>query len=1676
MKSNLKVNIFTRLLLPLVLTTGLALPLSVWSAPVSLATSPLATSTTSSVKPNLIYIFDDSGSMGRSYMPDVARNFDGRYGYASNQCNGVYYDPSLSYNPPVYASGASYPDSKFTSAWNNGFNTGSGTTNLSSNFTPPSGSFSSQTAFYYQYSGAYTAIADKDYYNSSSPFYKECTSNIGNSYSSDVFTKVILSNSATATTAAITVNGSISTKIAGILLDGEQIMSSATASTTSAATLASDIANRINICATAKVGNCSITGGHGYTATSSGGKVLISGLADNASTLILDKSGGMTIERAITQKADATKLTNFANWYSYYHTRLLMMKTSSGHAFSNIDTNFRVGYSTINYTGTSSTSSEFLTLDAFNYVGDGSGHKEIWYDKLYSTTAGGGTPLRAALSKAGRLYAGKLLTGSKDPVQYSCQQNFTILSTDGYWNSANGYKLDGSTPVGDQDGLYPRPYNDGASSTVTETSTWDETQTTVARTTQDSVDTTSTFVETGITHLDNLQEQEVYTGGGTTVGTPISNKSVKRPKKNCTVCTVEIKTTKNHGFVTGDTVEISGIVVKSGRINNYNGTFVITKLSKNKFSYVSPSPRSAKPKNKGTGSKKFGTSAIVGSGWSSTAGCAAGEGRYTIQPQRFNSYTNQLSTVTTTTVTTNTQQTDSTTEITTPFKRVVTKTNGVITSDVTTSGKSNTVITPVSTITAGTPVVTVTGPVTSTTVTQDPPADFGPSTLSACVTSVPPSPSTPVVVTTFPPSPAGDTVVAGPVTNVSGFPQLGVLGAPSAPITLSGPTTTTTPVVNQPTVSTSSGGVKDTLADAAMYYYQTDLRTTALGNCTGSIAGEDLCNNNVFLSGKDNNSQQHMTTFTLGLGASGRMKYSASYQTDTPSSCATAGIACDYHSIWSPKPPTAGYTLADQSASPPVCSWQGTGSICNWPVPGSNRIENIDDMWHAAVNGRGVYFSATDPKSLSSGLANALFGIKARKGSSAAAATSTLNPVAGNNFAYVASYTTVLWTGNLEARGININNGAVNENASWCVENVPAGSCAAPSSVISDTSGATTAYFCSTPNTLSCQNGTLIGTDCVVPLATACTGTMPSMVSAASDGRTILTADSAGTGLTDFLYANLTATQKGYFSAANISGLTQWPTFSAAQQTTAEGANLVKFLRGQTAFEDRTSNLPVDRLYRLREATLGDALESQPSYIGKPVFKYPYPGYSDYLAAEVGRAGTVYMGANDGMMHAFDAASGVERWAYVPSMAMSNMWGLADGSYSTKHINYVNGSPTTSDICIANCNNDAYATTATTSDDPVWKTILVGGLNAGGRGYYALDITNPASPALLWEFSPTGGHGKIQDNDIGYSYGQPVITRKTDGTWVVLVTSGHNNTSPGDGKGYLYVLDAANGTILSKISTGVGGTATPSGLAKIAGWNNEPGGNEVGYVYGGDLLGNVWRFDVNDTATSAAIGTGSSFLFATLFSDAAGTNPQPITTTPVLGKILEKRVIYIGTGQYLGKPDLSTTQSQTQYAIMDDDATVTFVNPRNSMVQQTLIPVPANSTRTSSGNAVDFGVKRGWFVDFPDTGERVNIDSKLILGALLVPTIVPSNTTCSPGGTGWLNAFDYKTGTAVKTVASLKYDSPIVGVNIIYIKGDPIVEVVTSANPTPTIEAGVAFQNSSATFTSKRMIRRELIE
>lgn len=1215
-----------------------------FGAQTDLSSLPLITSAPQVVKPNLLFILDDSGSMAWTHMPDDVENFGQtstgtkKYGYVSAQCNGVYYNPAITYTPPIQVSSTgtvtSYPNSSFTAAWWNGFNTGLGTVNLSTSFqawitssaqnTALAGTNdTAQAAYYYTYSGSQTTQAAKNYFDTNSTFYKECVSNVGSTPGSGVFTKVTVSSTS---------------------------------------------------------------------------------------------GPGSTDER-----------TNFANWFSYYRTRMLMMKTASGLAFRNIGNTYRVGYMSIN----NNAGSSFLNVTDFDAT-----QKDAWYTKLYGASPNNSTPLRNALSDAGRIYANKISTKYgvtvNDPVQYSCQRNITLLSTDGYWNGGSGYKLDGSTNVGNQDADEPAPFNDGGTASD------------VYNTTITVSSATSTSQVTSIT----VNGQQILSA------TAVASAS---------------------GFSTRDVKLANSIAAK------------------------------------------------------------------------------------------------------------VNACTGGISGNCTIAGYKATVVGNVVTIRA--------------------PASVG--AIS----------STPVVAYT-------------------------ATGAAAATITVSAFTGSTV----------TSGGTSDTLADIAEYYYSTDLRDPSLGNDTGAL-GTSVSTDNVQASGDDTATWQHMNTFTLGLGARGRMIYSSTYRSDTSG---------DFYSI---------KTSATASAS--VCTWLTSGSTCTWPTPGSDQPENIDDLWHAAVNGRGLYFAATDPNSLSVGLSAALQQVTAMTSDSAAATTSNPNVTAGDNYIFSSTFRSVDWYGELERRQIDTTTGDVSATADWTA----AGQLDAKAS------------------------------------------------------RTIYTFDSTATSkLKPFLWANLSSSgspsEQDYFKTAYLQGTASYqngnPALSqfcssgilcltSAAQTAYTGADLVNFIRGDRTNEG-TSDLTT-KYFRARTHVLGDIVNSEAVYVKTPQYDYVDTGYSTFKASNASRTAMVYVGANDGMLHAFNASTGDEAWAYIPKAVLPTLYRLADKLYSSNHVVYVDGSPTV---------GDAYFGGA-------WHTVLVGGLNDGGRAYYALDITDPASPKALWEFT---------DTNLGLSYGRPEITKLANGTWVAIFTSGYNNVSPGDGQGHLYVVNLQTGAVISNIGTGVGSSSAavagvcatapcPSGLGQIRAWvDNTRYDNTTTKVYGGDLYGNVWRFDVNDTIPPAGVEAQN---LATLVGPTGVV--QSLTARPELGKVAGFPVVYVGTGRYLGGGDLTTSDVQSIYAIKDNGGTTSFGSPRSDVsatgfVQQTLTSgtCPSGSQfcdagtaiRTGTSNGVNFATQKGWFVDLPGSRERATTDPQLALGTLAVTTNLLNPSACSVGGSSYLNFFDYRTGAPIQ--------------------------------------------------------------
>lgn len=757
----------------------------------------------------------------------------------------------------------------------------------------------------------------------------------------------------------------------------------------------------------------------------------------------------------------------------------------------------------------------------------------------------------------------------------------------------------------------------------------------------------------------------------------------------------------------------------------------------------------------------------------------------------------------------------------------------------------------------------------------------------------------------------------------------------------------------------SGNGYADTLADVAQYYYVNDLRTTQLSNCSGSVANQDVCENIVPTDIKDNSKTQHMTTFTLGLGLSGTLAYDKDYETQKSG---------DFYDIK-----------------------QGNKT---WPKPVSNTLTAVDDLWHAAVNGRGTYYSANNATEMAASLVDALTKIDAATGSAAAAASSSLTPSTGDDWLFIPIYTTKTWDGTVNAFKIDTATGAVLDpnNPIWsAAERIKS-------------QGARTILF---------NNGS--------------------------------------NSLVEFNVTNLTDAGKlGLFQGLCTVGaekLSQCTSMDPLALPKATAANLIDFLRGSTTYEE-SANAQADKVFRSRPSPLGDIVNGAPVYVKKSPMNFSDAGYGSFASGTASRQGVLYVGANDGMLHAIkvtdDNTGGTELWAYVPSMVMSNMYLLADSNYESKHRFFVDGAPVVGDI----------------HDGTKWRTILVGGLGKGGRGYYALDVTDPSSPKALWEFT---------ENDLGYSYGNPLITKNKAGKWVVMFSSGYNNVSPGTGKGYLYVLDAMTGTLVdadSKIPTTAGSGGTPSNLGKINAWVDDDKLNVASRVYGGDMLGNVWRFDFDGNLAPS----GKE---AVLLGQADST--QPITTKPVLTEIISGNykypVVTVATGRYLGTGDVGDTALQSIYTFKDDLSATGLGSLRSNagMVQQTL---KADRSGLDNGATINWGSQKGWYVDLGLTaGERVNVDFDQQLNQLIVASNIPQPTVCSPGGSSWLYYLDVGSGKPL-----LAYSSPnlVVGITPIVTSTGKLVTMVTGDNGVVTPREGANITDPSAT-TLRRTSWRELM-
>jgi type IV pilus assembly protein PilY1 len=737
------------------------------------------------------------------------------------------------------------------------------------------------------------------------------------------------------------------------------------------------------------------------------------------------------------------------------------------------------------------------------------------------------------------------------------------------------------------------------------------------------------------------------------------------------------------------------------------------------------------------------------------------------------------------------------------------------------------------------------------------------------------------------------------------------------------------------------------ISDVALHWYNGGSSTSTVS--LRPALEPDMSKPGSVPAASGENTHLHMNTYTLGLGVDGVMTYEANYDT-------------------APKAGGDFYNLITQAST--GCPWNGGGAYV-WPDPdvtnsASTVQERVDDLWHAAINGHGKYFSAQDPKDVVSGLSEALSNMQVRTGAAAAAATSTPNITQTDNDIFSATFTTVRWYGELTDRKIDTSSGEVINTAVWSTNTTVGNSTSLPNRHI----------YMMKPD------------------------------------------QAPGSTPVSFLLDNMDATTQGWFKN-RCTIMSQCTLLSTSDKATVnDGTHLIAWLRGDQTYANdnvfRAYATTTDSAGNALPIVIGDIASSKPAYVREPHSSYPDVDYATYKAAQASRPGTVYVAANDGMLHAFDAANGNERWAYVPRIVMNKLAALASTTYGTNHQFSADGSPETADVQI----------------DGEWRTVLVGGLNAGGRGYYALDITDPAAPKVLWELCadpvvcPQHNHA-----DLGLSFGNPQFG-KYKGKWVVFLTSGYNNVpgsdgvALGSGVGTLYVVDIATGAITTRATTS-GDTTTPSGLAKITAISNDPLADPtVTYIYGGDNQGQLWRFDLTSTSGDIVVtrmANGGATKPITTRPDVTNCGVTVTSTDSSTGttttEVKATRVVLFGTGRLLDVPDTTNTDVQSLFAIKDGGSDLGTV-PNSTLVQQTLSVKGSSSnsvTYAITNNAVDLTQKNGWYFHWNlNAGERMNLDPQIVSGVVNVVTNIPSSSSaCSVGGTSNLYQVDVCTGQGV---------------------------------------------------------------
>ena len=736
----------------------------------------------------------------------------------------------------------------------------------------------------------------------------------------------------------------------------------------------------------------------------------------------------------------------------------------------------------------------------------------------------------------------------------------------------------------------------------------------------------------------------------------------------------------------------------------------------------------------------------------------------------------------------------------------------------------------------------------------------------------------------------------------------------------------------------------NTLADVAMHYYKTDLSSLA---DNVMVTDTDLARSNA-VDDVDDTMHQHMKTYIIGFGVNGSLN-------DFPDN------------------------IDDAFA---------------WPDPSGSGSAKIDDLLHAAYNGRGEYLSAGDPAELTSALSDVFTTIQSTVGSASAVALNTQSLEQGARI-FRAFYNSRLNSGDLVAISID-NQGTIDNTEIWSAAE---------------------------------QLDDIIDADSRM------------VISYKRDG--------VNTGGILFDYDQLTTTQKSALDNPVPSSL-------AADYGDADGVigdERIAYLLGDSSNEGDDEDIGEFRDREASAGKIGDIIHSSPIFVGESPFgnrnESPYPQtdlYSTFADSVDSRTEMVYIGSNDGMLHGFSASNGDEIFAFVPNEVIEELPDFMEPDYD--HQMYVDLSPVVNDAYIIN----------RPAGTRQWTTVLMGGYRAGGKGYFALDVTNPAAFAnssdavqtVLWEFGEEDDGG-VGNSDIGYSFSAPTIAMSNtesggEKRWVAIFGNGYNSTST-DGDAALYILFIEGGVDKSwdagdfiKISTGNGKAesddgATPNGLSSPTVIDID-GDGTADYVYAGDLQGNLYRFDISSSNTSSWTHSNSTELLYQATNDVG--DPQSMVIKPaVVSHPTESGVIIIaGTGSWMTNDDSTDTSIHSLYGIWDDFSGSPLVT-QNQLVEQEFTNLSSQiqgfTVRTISNNEVAWkntGASstkvKGWYIDFDVEeaggssvqypGERAT-QLSYIGGILFLNTILPKDSTSCDGSPGGFQlAIDPATGGAFSDI------------------------------------------------------------